>query len=141
MTGTTPSPYLGTVTVLPVDDIGRAARWYADALGFETIYRHEGDDPTEPTNYAILRQGLVHVHLILDEPHEDRQPWMTAGTGYLYLFVSDVDAVFDDVQRRGVAITRSLQTENWPARGFNLTDPSGNAIHIEQMERCDHPTS
>ncbi len=34
----------------------------------------------------------------------------------------------------GVEITRDLREENWGARGFNLKDPSGNEIHIEQGE-------
>ena len=29
-------------------------------------------------------------------------------------------------------MTRELLVENWPARGFNLKDPSGNDVHIEQ---------
>ena len=123
-----------TVTVLPVRDIGASVRWYHDALGLKTAYLHEGDDKDEPTNYAILSRGKVQVHLILDEPPPHEQPWTKAGSGYLYLFVQDVDAMFSEVQTRGVAITRGLQPEAWGARGFNLTDPSGNAIHVEQEQ-------
>jgi uncharacterized glyoxalase superfamily protein PhnB len=37
------------------------------------------------------------------------------------------------VRSRGVDIARGIETEIWGARAFNLVDPSGNSIHIEQM--------
>jgi uncharacterized glyoxalase superfamily protein PhnB len=43
-----------------------------------------------------------------------------------------VDAAYADVRARGVPIARALRKENWPARGFNLRDPSGNEVHVEQ---------
>ena len=124
--------FLRTVTVLPVSDIVQSAAWYRLALGFETVYLHEGVDPGEVTNYAVLRRDDLFVHLILDEPPPCRQEWTVAGRGYLYLIVRDVDAVFEEVRLRGVSIARGLETENWGARGFNLTDPSGSAILVEQ---------
>ena len=124
--------FLRTITVLPVGDIEQSVAWYRRALGFETVYLHEGVAPGEVTNYAVLCRDELFVHLILDEPPPHEQAWTKAGTGYLYLMVRDVDAVFEEARSRGVSIARGLGTENWGARGFNLTDPSGNAIHIEQ---------
>ncbi|MDX1966693.1 MAG: VOC family protein [Planctomycetaceae bacterium] len=128
----TDAAFVRTVTVLPVADIEESVHWYRQALGFEAVYLHTGDDDSEPTNYAILRRGDVQFHLILDEPSH-RLSWTKAGAGYLYLFVRDIDATFAEVNSRGVPIARGLQTENWGARGFNLTDPSGNAVHVEQV--------
>ena len=125
--------FLRTILVLPVNSIEASTDWYHDALAFETVYLHEGD-PGETANYAILRRESCEVHLILDEPAPHGAHWTKAGTGYLYLVVRNVEAVFEEVQSRGVKITRGLETENWGARGFNLTDPSGNAIHIENSE-------
>jgi len=124
--------FLRTITVLPVSDIVSSAAWYQQALGFETVYLHEGDQEGEPINFAVLRREDLIIDLILDEPPPCKQAWTKAGTGYLYLIVRNVDEVFAEVQSCGVAITRGLQIENWGAKGFNLTDPSGNAIHIEQ---------
>lgn len=127
-------PFLRTITVLPVTDILESSGWYRRALGFEAVYLHEGDEPGEATNYAVLRRGNLYMHLCLDEPPPYRQAWTRAGTGYLYLMVRSVDEVYRDVQSSGVAIARELAIENWGARGFNLIDPSGNGIHIEQGE-------
>jgi uncharacterized glyoxalase superfamily protein PhnB len=122
--------FLMATVVLPVHDIYDTNAWYERALGFETLYVHgkgrrgEGEDFA---NYSIMRRDAVHVHFILDE---GGPIWTRSGTGYLYLNVRDVDAVYADVKSRGIPIARELQRENWPARGFNLRDPSGNNIHI-----------
>lgn len=125
--------FIRTITVLPVKDIGESVRWYQRTLGLEAIYLHEGDDETEATNYAVLGRGNLHVHLILDEPPPHRRSWTNAGTGYLYLIVRGIDEIFADVTASGAQIVRGLETEIWGARGFNLIDPSGNAIHVEQL--------
>jgi uncharacterized glyoxalase superfamily protein PhnB len=125
---------LGAIVVLPVDNIARATEWYGRVLGFETVYLHEGTKVGEVTNYAIMVRDGVAVHLILDEPPPHDRPWTKAGTGYLYLQVRNVDEVFAEVAAGGGKVRRGVQTESWGARSFNLTDPSGNDIHIEQRD-------
>lgn len=124
--------FLRTIPVLPVRDIAEATAWYERSLGFETVYLHEGEHAGEATNYAILRREQVEVHLILDEPPPHEQAWTKAGTGYLYLMVRNVDEAHSEVRRRGVEVRRGPQTEVWGARAFNLADPSGNVIHVEE---------
>lgn len=121
-----------TITVLPVNDISQSCEWYEKALGLETVYLHEGVHEGEVTNYAILVRDGVNIHLILDEPPPHDTTWTKAGSGYLYLKVINANAMYEEVIAKGIDITRGFETENWGAKGFNLTDPSGNAIHIEQ---------
>ncbi|MCA9098622.1 MAG: VOC family protein [Planctomycetaceae bacterium] len=121
---------LDSYTVLPVNDIPAAVAWYRTSLAFEAIYLHEGDEPGEPTNYAILERDGVRVHLILDEGLPE-YPWAKAGMGYLYLRVADAAQLAAEVKSRGVTLSRELQTEPWGNPAFNLTDPSGNHIHLE----------
>jgi len=83
-------------------------------------------------NCAILGRDAVEIRLILDE---GGPVWTRAGTGHVGLTVRDSDAVYADVQKRGIAIARELRRKNWPARSFCLEDPSGNEIHIEQPDR------
>jgi catechol 2,3-dioxygenase-like lactoylglutathione lyase family enzyme len=126
--------FLRTTIVLPVADIYDTTAWYKRALGFETRYIHGSGRRGESedfANYAIMTRDAVGVHFILDE---GGPVWTRSGTGYLYLLVRDVDTVHADVKSRGIPIARELQHENWPARGFNLKDPSGNEIHIEQPD-------
>jgi uncharacterized glyoxalase superfamily protein PhnB len=126
--------FLRTITVLPVSDLQQATDWYRLALGLEVVYLHEGMQPGEATNYAILQRDGIEVHLILDEGLGEFASWSKAGSGYLYLKVHDVDAVFDEVQTSGGQISRGLQAESWGLRAFNLRDPSGNAIHVEEEQ-------
>jgi uncharacterized glyoxalase superfamily protein PhnB len=126
------SQFLKTTIILPVSDIDETIAWYESALGFESRYIHGSGRRGETedfANYAIMSCDAVEVHFILDE---GGPVWTRAGTGHLGLTVRDVDAVYAEVQSRGIAIARDLQQENWPARGFDLKDPSGNAVHIEQ---------
>lgn len=124
--------FLKTTTILPVSDIHDTVAWYERAFGFETRYIHgEGrrGEAEEFANYAIMDCDAVEVHFILDE---GGPIWTRSGTGHLSLTVRDIDAVYAGVTSCGVLVARELRRENWPARGFDLVDPSGNSVHVEQ---------
>jgi uncharacterized glyoxalase superfamily protein PhnB len=124
--------FLKTTVIIPVADIYDTIAWYERALGFQTRYIHGSGKRGEAedfANYAIMSRDAVEVHFIMDE---GGPVWTRAGTGRLGLTVRDVDTVYAEVKSRGIAIARELRKENWPARGFDLRDPSGNAVHIEQ---------
>jgi catechol 2,3-dioxygenase-like lactoylglutathione lyase family enzyme len=130
---TTPQ-YLKTTVILPVSDIAGTTAWYERVLGFTTRYVHGSGRRGEAenfANYAMMAREQVEVHFILDE---GGPVWTRSGTGHLHLTVRDVDAVYAEVRSHGVPIARDLQRENWPARGFDFADPSGNDVHIEQLE-------
>jgi catechol 2,3-dioxygenase-like lactoylglutathione lyase family enzyme len=124
--------FLKTTIILPVSDIDETLAWYEKALGLQTKYVHgkgRRGEAEKFANYAIMVRDAIEVHFILDE---GGPVWTRSGTGHLGLMVRDVDAVYAYVQARGIPIARVLQKENWPARGFNLKDPSGNEVHVEQ---------
>ena len=97
-----------------------------------TTYLHEGDEEGEATNYAVLERDAATFHLILDESPQHAASWTKAGSGYLYLLVSDIEAEYAGVKSRGVQIARELRIELWGAKAFNLRDPSGNEVHVEE---------
>lgn len=124
--------FLKAQVVIPVGDIYEIIEWYERVLGFETRYIHGSGKRGETedfANYAIVGRDLVEVHFIMDE---GGAIWTRSGTGFLSLRVRDIEAVYAGVKSQGIPISRELQCENWPARGFNLKDPSGNEVHIEQ---------
>ena len=124
--------FIKTQVVIPVSDIYDTTAWYERVMGFETRYIHgrgRRGETEDFANYAIMARDTAEVHFIMDE---GGPAWTRSGTGYLYLRVRDVDAVYATVKSQGVTIPRELRAENWPARGFNLKDPSGNDVHIEQ---------
>jgi uncharacterized glyoxalase superfamily protein PhnB len=117
--------------VLPVAEMARDRAWYADVLGFETVFLNADPDEDPDGNYAILRRDNAEVHLILDEPPREH-PWTTAGTGYLFLIVRGVEMLCERLQSQGIPLTRGLQREGWGALAFQLTDPSGNLILVAE---------
>lgn len=128
----TATQFLKTTIILPVNDIYVTIAWYEQTFGFQSLYLHGSGRRGEVedfANYAIMSRDAVEIHFILDE---DGPVWTRAGTGYLSITVRDVDGVYAEVRSRNVPLARELQRENWPARGFNLEDPSGNEVHIEQ---------
>ena len=44
----------------------------------------------------------------------------------------EIEGLYQQAQHNQLEITRSLQVESWGAKGFNLRDPSGNELHLEQ---------
>ena len=124
--------FIKAQVVIPVRDIYDTTAWYERVMGFETRYIHgrgRRDETEDFANYAIMVRDTAEVHFIMDE---GGAIWTRSGTGYLYLRVRDVEAVYAGVKSQDVTITRELRVENWPARGFNLKDPSGNDVHIEE---------
>ena len=121
-----------TIPVLPVRDIDASCKWYEKVLGLSTRYKHEGDRIGERTNYAVLECDGVQVHLILDEPLPYANSWTKAGSGYLYLRVQEVATFHSDILEAGFEITSELEAATWGAMGFELRDPDGNLIRVEQ---------
>lgn len=117
-----------TLTVLPVTDLLAAAEWYADVLGFETIFLKSGE---EPANYAVLQRGGLQVHLILDEDPSYRS-WTNAGTGYLYLKSTNIELAFEEIKSKPVQWKQGLERAPWGLLGFLLNDPDGNEIRVEE---------
>jgi uncharacterized glyoxalase superfamily protein PhnB len=133
--------FLTAIVVIPVDDIYNTIEWYERVLRFETTYVHgrgRRGETEDFANYAIMVRDAVMVHFILDE---GGAVWTRSGSGYLYLKVNGVDTVYSDVMANGATITRGLEHENWPARGFNLKDPSGNARSVKSLPREEGMTS
>ena len=127
--------FLRTILVLPVESIENSCEWYRRVLGFETVCTRGGGNGKEAANYAILKREGAEVHLIRGDGQTEKHHWTVAGSGYLYLIVRDILEVWREVVSHGAIISRTLQTENWGPRAFNIKDPSGNAIHIEEERR------
>jgi catechol 2,3-dioxygenase-like lactoylglutathione lyase family enzyme len=117
--------------VLPVAEMARDRAWYADVLGFQTVFLNTDPDEDPDGNYAILRRDGAEVHLLLDESPREH-PWTTAGTGYLFLIIRGVEALYEQLQSRDVPIARGLQRESWGALAFQWADPSGNLILVAE---------
>ncbi len=124
--------FVRTKTIIPVSDIYDTLEWYEKALGLKSVFIHgEGrrGEAEDFANFAITERDDLKIEFILDE---GGPVWTRSGTGALHLVVADVDGLYESAKSKGIPLARELKEENWPARGFDLKDPSGNLVHIEQ---------
>lgn len=115
--------------VLLVRDVVAAANHYRDALGF-TYERFWG----EPPDFVILRRDGLHVMLSLAPPTASIIPnWKVNGIWNVYFWVDDVDALFEEIQKRGAKIDYGLEDKPYRVREFGVQDLDGYDIGFGQV--------
>ena len=113
-----PSPLHGSAPVFVVRDVVRSVAYYRDALGFETEFLY-GD----PTFYAGVERGNVLIHLQAADESK-RAP----GQGAMNVFVSDVDALYEELKGRGAQLLNAPKDYAYGMRDFNVADLDGNEL-------------
>lgn len=115
--------------ILGFRDVRKAADYYRDTFGFSYdprtgILDGVGD---ERAVYAIVRRGGVEIHLqIRRREHMSRERESIESDAYV--FVSDVESLYADLQRRGAKIYRPLQDEPYGLRDFTVEDLEGHRL-------------
>jgi len=114
-------------TVLYVDDLDAAARFYGDVLGLEEASR-------KPGLFVFYRLAEAMLLLFAPEPARNSTsvpPHGADGAGHLAFAVADADlaAWKAHLAERGVAIEAEV---DWPrgGRSFYLRDPAGNSLEL-----------
>jgi len=103
-----------------VDDVGAARTFYCDVLGLE----ERKDRPDFSFDGAWLDAGGQQIHLIAAEVPADLGQ-------HLALWVGDLDAVVDELRRRGVEVTDPRPVAS--NRQAFLSDPSGNVVELQEL--------
>jgi len=107
-----------------VSDVRRAAAFYRDVLGFQIDFLH-----ADPPFYGSVSRGEACLHLRL--VHETWFAGRAASEESLILAtieVSDVTALYAELQARGVAFVQPLTHQYWGGTDFQVKDPDGNAF-------------
>ena len=108
-------------TVFPVEDVRKTAEYYRDLLGFEITFEW-GD----PVTYAVMKRGEgVSVHIV--QKDDDGFEPSSVHTA-LYVFVHDVDAVYDEYKSKDVNITNDIGDREYGMRDFDVKDPNGYCL-------------
>jgi len=94
MTNPTAVSLCGAATLFVVQDVLRSVSHYCDALGFHTEFKYGG-----PTFYAGVERDGVVIHLQAAD-HTRRLP----GHDAVNIFVTDVDALYQELESRGAII-------------------------------------
>lgn len=106
-------------TILAVKDIEKSMNFYEQKLGFEITFKWNS-----PTDYAVLKRGEVSLHL--SKRTEDASP--ISNHIALYIFVHDIDAVYQELQEKRVKINTLIGTREYAMRDFDIKDPDGYLI-------------
>ena len=131
------------IPALPVRDVPAAVVYYRERYGF--------DSPHETDDFAVLVRDDVVLHLwgAVDEDWRSRQSLaerpvrsgaesFIAGTASCRIEVADIDALFAELQPRGVLHEVSyggVETTDFGTREFATLDADGNLITFFRWEQ------
>jgi predicted enzyme related to lactoylglutathione lyase len=118
----------GSSAVLLVADIERSVGYYRDRLGF-TCEVHGG-----PPDFIVAKRDEVIVLMALcPDPEQIVPNWQIVPKVWnVFIRVDDVEAIYEEVQRRGASIDYTLYNAPSGFREFGVQDPDGHDIAIAQ---------
>lgn len=112
------------VPILLVSDVSTSATWFADRLGFVVDFLHG-----EPPFYgSVSRDGVrIHLRYVVDPVFAGiaaREEQLIAAS----FEVSDVRALYAEIEGRGAEIAQPLIAQPWGGTDFHVRDPDGNIV-------------
>ena len=124
------SEVIGTAAILLVKDVVASANYYRDRVGF-TYERFWG----EPPGFCILWRDDCHLMLRQVEDPTFIVPHYKAVENMwnVYFWVSDVDALFEELKGRGATIDYKLCDQPYGCREFGIQDLDGYDIAFGQV--------
>ena len=105
-------------TVFVVQDVLRSVEHYCDVLGFHTQFTYG-----KPTFYAGVERDDLVIHL--QAASETKRQ---TGHGAVYVFVTDVDALYQELQSRGARTLNEPKDYPYGMRDFDINDIDGNQL-------------
>jgi catechol 2,3-dioxygenase-like lactoylglutathione lyase family enzyme len=106
-----PAQFYQGAPLLLVPDVMGTADFYREVLGFRSDA--EGNSP----EYSVVWRDNASVHLARGE----KAP---AGVR-IFFWVKDVDALYEELGKRGIAIEIPIETRPYRIRDFAIRDPNG----------------
>jgi predicted enzyme related to lactoylglutathione lyase len=118
----------GVSPVLLVADLDRSVAFFRDGLGFEChVYGEPPNFATADRDEAVFLLALAaDADRIVPNWHIVDKMWNA------YVRVTDVDALYAEIQERGTEIDYGLYDAPHGFREFGVTDPDGHDIAFGQ---------
>jgi catechol 2,3-dioxygenase-like lactoylglutathione lyase family enzyme len=104
----------------PASDFEASMVFYRDLLGLPVVAA--GTDAF--SRFAHFDCGGFGIHL-----YEWSRPFVRAHTG-LQVYVTDVDALYQELKSQGVAFNGEIRDEPWGGRVVTVRDPDGNLFDL-----------
>lgn len=119
-----------TRSVLAVQDLARATRYFVDVLGFTA------DDIHSP-GWSFLSLDVLHV--MLGECVDEMSAEATGNhSWFIHLIVDDVDRYHTEVHARGAEVLSAPADRAYGLREFMLRTPDGHRLVVAQTIGGDH---
>ncbi|HTM56704.1 MAG TPA: VOC family protein [Pirellulales bacterium] len=99
----------------------RTRAFYVDGLGFTVEWTHQFE-PNFPVFAEVSRDGLA---LFLTEHAGDCKVG-----GACYIVVDDVDALYQEISRRGIKPAEPPEDAPWGTREMLVVDPDDNRLRF-----------
>ena len=118
--------YKNAVPVIATADVSSTIGYYTHVLDFSEHFTY-GDPPV----YAGVERDGVLLYITQD----DKMAAALKDSGLhpdVFLWVHDIDTVFEEHKRRGANIIEELATRRWDARQYVVEDPNGYRLKIAE---------
>lgn len=124
------SRIIGSAPILLVTDVVASADYYRQKVGFS--YENFWG---EPPHFCILWRD--DFHLMLSQVHDPQfivpHYKVVENMWNVYFWVSDVDAMYEELRERGAHIDYELCDQPYGCREFGIQDPDGYDIAFGQQ--------
>jgi uncharacterized glyoxalase superfamily protein PhnB len=117
--------------MITVDSVDELRTFYVEKLGFKHMMGVVGKDG-QFDFCTVTRDGAKIMLMRPREAVAGSEPSASKRPVEIYLEVADVDALHEDVRKRGVRVTLPLQTQWWGDRTFAVMDPYGYQLWFYQ---------
>ena len=133
-----PKGFHTATPLLTVTDSARAIDFYKRAFGAEELLRVDG--PGGKIAHAEIKIGDSIIMLSDEMPGCSRSPQSLGGTAVeIFLYVKDVDQVFNRAVAAGAQIAMPLNDMFWGDRYGKVTDPFGHSWSLATHKEDVHP--
>lgn len=110
--------------ILFVRDVPASAAYFRDKLGFAIDFLYG-----EPRFYGSVSRDGVCIHMrCVHQPNFAELAAREVSLILATIEVSDVNALFTELQGRGAEIAQAPTKQPWGGTDFHVRDPDGNVI-------------
>jgi len=115
--------------LLIVKSVSQAVDWYCQVLGFSSEYLNPTSGTKNSSNYAILRNGSVIIHL-----GKEKDMGVIAGHGGCNFMTNQFECYYRFANKFNLEFHVELGQIPNGARTFGIKDPDGNLLTF--IESC-----
>ncbi|GGF91014.1 hypothetical protein GCM10010912_40070 [Paenibacillus albidus] len=119
------------VITLFVEDLQRVRAFYQEVFGFSAVYE---DDVSAVFNFGNMSINLLNISEAYDLIHPGTVAIPESGSSFQFTIrVDNVDAVWNELKTRGVALLNGPVDRPWGVRTAAFTDPAGHVWEIAEQ--------